>query len=102
MLKKNLAKILKNKKISILALARESHIPKSTIHSWLSGQTAVNLVQLQAVANVLEVGLYELAFGVNDPHVPREIDLEDIFAGDVRVSIKRIKGKKHLPVEGDK
>lgn len=94
MLKQNILKLLKQKDMTLLSLARKSGVPKSTLHAWTTGQVAINLVQLQAVATVLEVNFYELAFGKNDPFQDSDVELEDIFSGDVRLIVKRLKTKR--------
>lgn len=76
---------------TIARLARESGIPKPTLHGWTTGQSALNLDQLRKVAAVLEVSLHELLFGEPDPYqAPMEEILKELFTGDVRVSIHRI------------
>jgi transcriptional regulator with XRE-family HTH domain len=94
-LQKNLSDLLKKKGISLAGLAKKSAVPKSTLHGWVSGQAAVNLEQLQSVAEALGVGVHLLAYGTPDPfeEVSTEV-LKEIFSGDVRVTLHRIERKK--------
>lgn len=75
---------------SLAQLARESGVPKPTLHGWTTGRSA-NLDQLKRVATALQVSLHELVFGEPDPYeAPSEELLKELFTGDVRVSIHRI------------
>ena len=78
---------------SMARLARESKVPKPTLHGWTTGRSA-NLVQLKQVANALMVPLHELVFGEPDPFESgsKEI-LRELFTGDLRVSIHKIERK---------
>jgi transcriptional regulator with XRE-family HTH domain len=92
MLGQNLLRILKERKLSIMALAKMSGVPKSTIHAWTVGQQTVNLNQVKNVSNALEVGLHELIFGFKDPFGKLiSVDLDEIFNDDVRLIIKKVK-----------
>ncbi|WP_374030007.1 helix-turn-helix domain-containing protein [Bdellovibrio bacteriovorus] len=90
-MKKNLEAILKRRELNLNQVSKLANVPRSTIYSWTE-QSSVNLAQLKAVAATLEVSLYELCFGTPDPFaISSEEILEEIFSGDVRVSIQRIK-----------
>ena len=93
-MKKNLEAILKRKELNLNQVSKLANVPRSTIYSWTE-QSSVNLAQLKAVATILEVDLYELCFGTPDPYaIPTDEILEEIFSGDVRVSIQRITKKR--------
>jgi transcriptional regulator with XRE-family HTH domain len=88
----NLKKILKERNITILSLAKTSGVPKSTLHAWTTGQDTVSLSQLKAVAETLKLPLHDLAYGGQDPHTLNDkVDFHEIFNEDVRLIIKRIK-----------
>lgn len=90
-LKNNLPALLKKKNWSYQKLAKMSGVPKSTIHGWVSGQTAVSLEQLKSVALCLEISVHALAFGTPDPFEDTSSEvLEKIFSGDIRVTLHRI------------
>lgn len=90
-LAQNLKRIMQTKGVTAYQLSKAAQVPKSNIHSWLQGQSSVNLRQLRAVARVLGVSVSLLAYGEEDPASvePKEV-LEQIFRGDVRVTIERI------------
>lgn len=90
-LPKNLIKAMKAKGLTFVLLARASGVSKSTIHGWSTGRKVQDLQELKRVAQVLEMSLYELAFGEVDPFEPTSVEiLKEIFSGDVRVTIQRI------------
>ena len=91
----NLTRLAKSKGLTIAQLARKAGLPSSTVHGWTAGRTAVRLDQLAKVAAVLEMPLYELAFGEPDPfESPAEDILREIFCGDVRVTLHKIEKRK--------
>jgi transcriptional regulator with XRE-family HTH domain len=86
----NIEALCKKKRFSVASLARMSGVAKTTIHSWIQGSSP-NLGQLKKVCDVLEVPIYELAFGEPDPYqIPKEEILKEIFSGDVRVTLHKI------------
>lgn len=89
-LSKNIAHYCKQKNMPLSVLARKAKVPKATLHGWITGRRALNLDQLRRVADTLEVPLYRLLFDADDPRTSRRINLEKIFAGDVRVTIEKI------------
>lgn len=93
-MKKVIERILVRKGLNLNQLSKLSGVPKSTIYSW-GDQKAVNLGQFKAVANVLEVSVYQLAYGESDPFekISGEV-LTDLFSGDVRVTIQKIENRK--------
>ena len=94
-LKENLPALLKKKNWSYQKLSKVSGVPKSTVHGWVTGQTAVSLEQLKAVAECLEVSVHSLAYGSPDPFEDTSSEvLEKLFSGDIRVTLHRIEKKK--------
>jgi len=88
---KMITRFCEGKGWTIARLARESGVPKPTLHGWTTGRSALNLNQLRKVASALQVPLHELAFGEPDPYEkPGEEILKELFSGDVRISIHRI------------
>jgi transcriptional regulator with XRE-family HTH domain len=84
--------ILKERRLSLSQLARETKIPKATLHGWMTGQRSVDPDQVRRVAAKLEVSVHYLLFGEADPRESQvPLDLEPLFSGDVRISIQRIK-----------
>lgn len=85
----------KKKSWSLTKLSKESKVALSTIHGWTTERTRPDIQQLRKVAAALQVPLFQLAFGENDPHeiVGEEI-LKEIFTGDVRVTLHRIERRR--------
>lgn len=90
---KTLADLCRDKKWSLSRLAKESRVPKTTLHAWTLGASP-NIEQLQMVASKLEVPLYQLYFGRPDPHatVGQEV-VSELFRGDVRIVIQKLDRK---------
>jgi lambda repressor-like predicted transcriptional regulator len=93
-MKKVIERMLERKGLNLNQLSKLSGVPKSTIYSW-GDQKAVNLDQFKAVANALEVSVYQLAYGESDPFekISGEV-LTELFSGDVRVTIQKIENRK--------
>jgi transcriptional regulator with XRE-family HTH domain len=75
-------------------LSKESGVPLSTLHRYTTGRKP-DLEHLRKIAGALEVSLYRLAFDEADPH--EELDeqiLQEIFSGDIRVTVQRIQRSK--------
>lgn len=66
-LSKNLVKLCKDRGLSIASLAKESGVKQPTLHGWTTGRSVQNLDDLKKVCNILEVGLHQILYGVNDP-----------------------------------
>ena len=92
-LSKMLNKLCKERNISLAQLSRASGVPAPTIHGWKTGRSALKLNDLKKVAAALEVSVHRLAFGEPDPFEITDVDLDEIFSGDVRVTIQRIRKK---------
>lgn len=85
----------KERGITLSKLARDSKVPIQTLHGWTTGRRAVQLEQLKRVASTLQVSVHELAYGKPDPFEPVTQELlEEIFSGDVRVTLHRIRKQK--------
>lgn len=85
----------KQKNWSLTKLSKESKVALATIHGWTAGRTRPDISQLRKVAAALQVPLFQLAFGENDPNeqIGEEI-LKEIFTGDVRVTLHRIERRR--------
>lgn len=94
-LRTNLPLLLKKKKLSLTQLAKSARVPLSTLHSWTTGKTTLNLEQLKRVSLALEVPTHELIYGCPDPFDSATDEvLKEIFAGDVRVTVHKILRKR--------
>lgn len=93
----NLINSCKQQRITLSEVARRSGVPKQTIHNWTLGRKSINPDQIRAVAQVLEVSVYFLLYGENDPFENKSEEiLKEIFSGDVRISVHRIEKKKSI------
>ena len=93
--KDNLDKQLKIRGWTLARLAKECGVSKSTLHSWTTGRSALNLEKLKLVATALEISIHELVFGEPDPfEKPGDEILKEIFRGDVRVNLHRIERRR--------
>jgi len=92
-LRKTLLKLCKERDLSLAALARKSGVALGTIQGWTSPlkNKEPRISHLQKVASVLEVSIYFLMWGENDPHekLGQEV-LKELFSGDVRIQVSRI------------
>lgn len=90
-----LVRLYESRGWTIGRLARESGVPKPTLHGWTTGRSAHNLDQLKQVASALKVSLHELTFDEPDSYESQSDEfLKELFTGDVRVSIHRIERRR--------
>lgn len=76
---------------SLSRLAKESKVPVTTLHGWVSGRSRPDIKQLKKVSEALKVSIHQLCFGEPDPHEPLgEETLKELFSGDLRVTIHKI------------
>ena len=69
-LKENLVRLSKARGWSLSYLARQAHVPKATLHGWITGRAVRDLEQVRRVALVLKIPLYGLLFSDRDPYGP--------------------------------
>jgi transcriptional regulator with XRE-family HTH domain len=94
-LSSTLTALIKKKGLSLAELARQSGVPKQTLHNWTLDRRSVNPEQLKKVAKTLEVSVHFLLYGEHDPfEPPAEEILKEIFSGDVRVTLHRIERRR--------
>lgn len=76
-------------------LAKESKVPVTTLHGWVSGRARPDMKQLKKVSATLQVSIHQLYFGEPDPHeqLGEEV-LKELFSGDLRVTIHKIDRKR--------
>jgi transcriptional regulator with XRE-family HTH domain len=91
----NLARLMKERRVSLSELSRQTRVAKTTLHSWLhSTKGRVDLTQLQKVARYFEVSVHQLAYGEGDPfEVASNEILKELFSGDLRVTVHKIERK---------
>lgn len=90
MLEINLKKMLEEKKVSVMELARKTGVPKSNISAWLTGASP-NLEQLDRVAQFLGTNIDYLAFGRSrEDMLANLMDQVDIHSGIYEIKIRKI------------
>lgn len=89
-LDKNLTTLLKKKKMSLATLARKSGVKQPTLHGWTTGRSVQNLNDLRRVCEILEVSLFKVLFGTHDPFGPDQFPMEELFKGNLRVTIHKV------------
>lgn len=84
--------------ITLSALAKETGVPKQTIHNWLCGTEPKSLDQVRSVAQYFDLSIEELCYGEagmkkhNSKHEnPIEDHQEEIRAGIFEVVLRRVK-----------
>lgn len=94
-LKDNIKRLCQANGISVAELAKQTKVPKQTLHGWTLGRRSVDPDQLKRVAAALKVSLHELVFGEPDPFESKSAEiLKEIFSGDVRVTLHRIERRR--------
>lgn len=90
-LAENLRLLLRSKGIKGRKLAAQCGVPYSSLFDWTVGRTPKNLAALARVAEVLEIPLYNLLFGEDDPM--QASDKESgvyLREGNLRITIEEI------------
>lgn len=91
LLSKTLTKLCKEKKITLSQLSKKSGIPQPTLHGWQNGREVGKIDDLKKVCEVLEVSLHQILFDEPDPFESGSEELlQEIFSGDVRVTLHKV------------
>lgn len=93
-----LKELMDSETITLTALAKETGVPKQTIHNWLCGTEPKSLDQVRSVAQYFDLSIEELCYGEveNRKHNskqknPIESHEEEIRAGVFEVVLRRVK-----------
>ena len=79
---------------SLRDLSKMSGVPYSTLQEWSSNRTPKNPIQVQKVAQSLDVSIHYLLFGVEDRSEPlTKLLKEDVFSGTFEINIRRVREK---------
>ena len=89
-LAKNIIRRCQQKGLSLSQLARLSGVKQPTLHGWTTGRAVHNLDHLKLVCDVLETSVHELLFGCPDPFESKTISLNEIFSGELQITVHRI------------
>lgn len=90
-LKTILKKLIKEKGVTITALAKKTKVPLQTLHGWLQGSEPKNLRQIKAVADFFEVDLDYICFGIEPKKTSFSDYQDEINAGVFEVVLRRVK-----------
>lgn len=91
---KKINQLCKERGLSVSRLAKEAGVPIQTVHAWTTGRKSINPDQIRKVASVLKVSIHQLMFDEPDPFEVMDTEiLEELFSGDVRVTVHRINKK---------
>jgi transcriptional regulator with XRE-family HTH domain len=92
---KILSKLMKERQLTIQAIANMAGVNKSVVHGWMTGTTPHDLIAIGKLSRALGIGFRELLLG--EPENPvtlatldLQFDKEDVFEGLCEVKIRRI------------
>jgi transcriptional regulator with XRE-family HTH domain len=77
---RRLSELMRKKGLSLMSLAREAVIPKSTLHDWSTSSLPTDFKAAARLAKVLNVSLAYLLTGEHDQH--GQGDLETLYQPD--------------------
>lgn len=87
-----LSMLMKQKRMSLTEISKNTKVPVSTISEWLSNRTPKNPVQVSKVSKFLSVSLHFLLFGEEDSSEPiQRIIKNDIFQGTFEITLRKVK-----------
>lgn len=95
-LKNNLKSLLEGHEITLTELAKETGVPKQTIHNWLCGTEPKSLGHVRPVAKYFDLTIEELCFGDEEKKSVSEKSTfetyeEEIKAGIFEVILRKVK-----------
>lgn len=96
-LKSILKSLMESKGITLSELAKETSVPKQTIHNWLCGTEPKTLDHVRSVANYFGITIEGLCYGDTEKTVkkitanPIMEHEEEIKAGIFEVVLRRVK-----------
>lgn len=90
MLAKNILRLNKEKGITLMALSRLSGVKQPTLHGWVTGRSVRSMEDLRKVCTVLEVGIHQILFGIDDPFQNGSMDLKELFKGNIQITIHKV------------
>src|SRR5690348_3361475 len=88
----NLRAILKSRGVGLKELSRQTGIPYSTLHTWLSDRQPKDILKVKTLADFLGVNLDFLLFGEEEPSAIKamlELPSSDDIMGVYEVIIRR-------------
>lgn len=98
---KILTKVMKERQLTIQAIANLAGVNKSAVHGWMTGTTPHDLIAIGKLSKALGIGFRELLLG--EPELPVtmssldvQFDKQVIFEGVCEILIKRIVPRQEL------
>ncbi len=98
---KILTKVMKERQLTIQAIANLAGVNKSVVHGWMTGTTPHDLIAIGKLSKALGIGFRELLLG--EPELPVtmssldvQFDKQVIFEGVCEILIKRIVPRQEL------
>jgi|GEM_PF-601132 len=83
----------KKQGITLSDIARRAKVGRTTLQDWTTGSQP-KVEHLKKVSAALGLSIHYLLFGEEDPQANEGkslVVLEDLFSGDIRISIQKIK-----------
>lgn len=92
---KILSKLMKERQLTIQAIANLAGVNKSVVHGWMTGTTPHDLLAIGKLSRALGIGFRELLLGEPESPVTLstlevQFDKVDVFEGLCEVRIRRI------------
>ena len=81
----NLTRLLKERRMTVAGLSKETGVPRSNISGWIKDNVSPNINQIYKVATFFGVSIEYLVFGVQP-----QMGESEIIRGVFEVSMKRI------------
>lgn len=91
---KVLSRLMKEKRLGLRELARESKVSASTLSEWIGNRRPKDPAQVARVAAVLGVSLHYLLFEIEDPMQRFDLNRvlkDDVFSGAFEITLKRVR-----------
>ena len=93
----NLEALMKEKRFSVSALAKELELPSKTVHEWVGkgGRMPRNPDVLKRLSEVFGTSVHHILFGVEDPKSGLGVLLEssEIHTGLYEITIKKVNSR---------
>jgi transcriptional regulator with XRE-family HTH domain len=93
----NLEKLMKERRFSVAALAKHLGVPAKTVHEWVGkgGRMPRDPEALKKIAEQLDVSIYFLLYGVEDPKsaFAQILEKTEIHTGLYEITIKKVNSK---------
>lgn len=96
---KILSKLMKDRNLTIQAIADLAGVNKSVVHGWMTGTTPHDLRAIGKLSRALGVGFRDLLLGESETPITLNnldviFDKQDVFEGLCEIKIRKIVAKK--------